>query len=108
MATIAPSTPNHAVTYQAAVGGGDKYLNHGTEKLHVRNGGGSDITVHLAKTGTCNYGQTHAADTSDTHTVPAGEDLLLGAVDPNIYNDGSNFVIVTYSGVTSVTVGVIG
>lgn len=107
MATIAPSAPGNPVTYQAAAGGGDKYLNHGREQLHVRNGGGAPITAHVAKQALCSFGLSHAADASDTYTIPAGADLLLPAVDPNIYNDGTGYVIVTYSAVTSVTVGVI-
>lgn len=107
MATLAPSPSGGAIGYTAAAGGGDKYLNSGRERVHVRNGGVGSITVHLTKTALCNLGVVHTTDVSDDFTVAPGADKLLPAVSPSVYNDGSGFVGVAYSGVTSVTVGVI-
>lgn len=108
MAVITPSASGAALTHQNAAGGGDTFANSGVERVHVVNGGGSSITVTLVRTQACNQGVVHAgaaAIASDQVSVPAGEDRLLRAVDPNIY--GST-VGITYSAVTSVTVGVIG
>lgn len=107
MATITPSAPGAAVTYQAANGGGDKFANTGRERLHVRNGGVGSITAHVTKQATCNFGVVHSTDTGDDYTIGAGSDKILPALDPARYNDGSGFVNITYTGVTSVTVGVI-
>lgn len=106
MATIAPSTAGNAVTYQAAVGP-DKFANSGRERLHVRNAGVGAITVHVAKTGTCSFGQTHATDVADDFVIGAGADKILPALSPDRYNDAQGFVIITYTGVTDVTAGVI-
>jgi hypothetical protein len=107
MALITPSTSGNALAYQAAAGGGDTYTNSGKERVHVRNGGGSPITATLVRTAACNQGVVHAGggvQASDQFVIGAGSDKVLPAVDPNIYG---GVVGITYTGVTTVTVGVI-
>jgi hypothetical protein len=104
MAAITPSVAGAAITYQAAAGGGDYYVNTGRQMLHVRNGGGSPITVSIARVSACNQGTVHAADTV---VIPNAEDRLVAAKDPVVYNDANGRVQITYTGVTTVTVGVI-
>lgn len=107
MALITPSAAGAALAHQAASGGGDTFANSGRERLHVVNADSAAHTVHVVKQAKCNFGQTHTTDTSDDFVVPAGQDRLLPAFDPSIYNDGAGLVHVTYTAVTSVTVGVI-
>jgi len=107
MATITPSNSGDPIAYQAAAGGGDSYANSGSERVHVRNGGGSPVTVTMVRTAACNQGVVHAGANviaTDVYTVGAGSDALLPAVQPSIYGAVTGL---TYSGVTSVTVGVI-
>lgn len=100
MALITPTAPNTALATQAAAGGGDTFANTGRERLYVKNAGGSGITVTIVSPGACSQGFTH--DTA--FTVTNGSDKVFPAFDPTRY--GST-VSITYSGVTSVTVGVI-
>lgn len=103
MATITPSTAGNAVTYQNAAGGGDQYAASAQARLHVRNGGGSPITVTIKSQAPCSQGTVH--DT--TVVIGNAADKILGPYDPARYADANGFVQITYTGVTSVTVGVI-
>ncbi len=107
MAVITPSTAGNALAYQAASGGGDTYANTGRERCHVRNGGGASVTVTMTRATACSQGVVHAGAAviaADQFTIGAGSDKVLPAVDPAIYGTS---VGLTYSGVTSVTVGVV-
>lgn len=85
----------------AANAGGDKFQNDGRTYLHVKNGGGSPITVTIDSRINCNQGHDHNPAVS----VGAGEERLIGPFGPEFNStDGLNNVDVTYSGVTSVTV----
>lgn len=85
----------------AAAGGGDQFSNDGNVLLDVANGGGSPITVTIASQRACDQGSTH----NTTVTVTNGTTKRIGKFPIDRYNDASGFVQVTYSGVTSVTVG---
>ena len=107
MALITPSDPGDPIAYQAAAAGGDTYANSGVERVHVRNGGGSPITVTMRRITACNQGVVHAdaaALAEDQFSVGAGSDAILPAVNPSIYGQTTE---IEYSGVTTVTVGVI-
>jgi hypothetical protein len=106
MATIAPSPAGGPVTYVGGATGGDVYLNTGREMLHVKNGntGTGNVVVSIARHAACSQGTIH---TADTHTIDDGEDELIPAVDPVIYNNPTGQVEVSYSAVTGVTVAVI-
>jgi hypothetical protein len=106
MATIAPSTAGSPVVYQSASGGGDQFKAAGNARLHVRNGGGSPITVTVTSYQTCNQNGTHAL----TQVVPNGSDVLFPVLDPARYSDSldaTGNVHIAYTGVTSVTVAVL-
>lgn len=88
------------VTFGAADAGGDSFRTSGNEYLHVKNGGGSSMTVTVDSTRQCDQGFDHDGQA----TVPAGEERLLGPFPASRF--GLNPAI-TYSGVTSVTVAVV-
>jgi hypothetical protein len=102
MATIPYKAAGVALTYQAATGGGDKYA-AGSGRLHVRNGDGSAITVTIVGQQFCNQGTKHDL----TYTVAGASDKILGPFDTTRFDDGTGFIQITYSAVTSVTVAVI-
>jgi len=88
-------------TYNAASPGGDKVKAGGNVLLHVKNGGGSPITVTLTTPG--DVGGLAIAD--PVTTVPAGEDRFIGALEVDKFADptDSNLVAIAWSDTTSVT-----
>jgi hypothetical protein len=91
------------MTLTAAAAGGDQFQNDGKTLLRIKNADGSGMTATVTAQTACNYGTVH----STTVTVGATTgDVLAGPFDPAIYNNSSGYVVVTYSAVTSVTVGV--
>lgn len=90
------------VTYQAAAGGGDKLTFADDVALHVKNGGGSPITVTVVAQTPCNQGFLH----DQTVSVTNGTDKFIGNFNSR-FLDGSGFVSFTYSAVTSVTIAAI-
>jgi hypothetical protein len=94
----------HALT--AAAGGGDTFANGGAQVLIVDNADATSKTVTLNfPSGTTVDGQSV---TPRTVTVAAGARKYIGPFPPTTYNDStSGLVSVSYSAVTSVTVGVL-
>lgn len=88
-------------TLASAAGGGDEFSNSGREFLVVANGGVGSITVTLVTQQT--IGGLALAD--QAVTVGAGVTKLIGPFPTLVYNDNNSRVQVTYSGVTTVTVG---
>lgn len=111
MATIAIQSGSFsspaAITYSSAAAGGDKFANAGSARFHVKNGGGSSITVTFlagaANANECNFGVSGSSH-AKVETVPAGSDRLFGPFQRERFNDTDGYVNVTYSGVTTVTV----
>lgn len=111
MATIAvqqAAAEGIALALSAAAGGGDSVANvRGRTIVAVRNGDASPKTVTIP-----NVTPTRPAEGPfPAMTVPdivkvvaAGETVLIGPI-PQAYNDASGNVALTYSAVTSVTVG---
>jgi hypothetical protein len=111
MATLTTQTiirTGLAPTYAAATGGGDA-TDCGTGMfLHIKNAGGSPITVTLAiPAGAAGY--QNIAYTSTAVSVPATTgDRMIGPLLGPIYQDPTTGkCTVTYSGVTSVTVAAV-
>lgn len=87
----------------AAVGGDALTLNTGKQYLHVNNGGGAPITVTIAFNSSAIIdGQTA---TNKTVSITNGTSKLIGPFPPSLYNDALSKVQITYSAVTTVTVG---
>jgi hypothetical protein len=94
-----------APAYVSASGGGDKVTMSGDRTfLHVKNGGGSPITVTLAATAAIR-GQTA---TAPTVSVPAAGERMIGPLTADLLAGTSDgLCAVSYSGVTTVTVAAI-
>ncbi len=90
-------------SFGAAAGGGDQFTNSGKTYLHVKNGGGSAITVTVNSQSNCSFGFDHDVQVS----VPASGERIIGPFAKSRFDDANGKVQVTYSGVTSVTVAAI-
>jgi hypothetical protein len=88
-----------ASTLAAAAGGGDTCPAGDGVFLEVNNGGGSSVTVTLATPGTVDG----LAIADRTATIPAGERWKIPV--PRLFAKVDGQCDITYSGVTSVTVG---
>lgn len=90
------------VTLTAAAGGGDQFVHTDKNDIYViNNGGGGGITVTFVTQAT-----TDGLVVADrTVSVGAGDRVEVSDLDPNVYRDTNGYCQVTYSGVTSVTVG---
>ena len=95
-----------SVTYSAAAGGGDTADNGGSTFLHIKNGGGSEITATItAQTTSVDssiYGDLTKANA--TIEVASEGEAFIGGFAPAAFNDGNGEIAITYSGVTSVTI----
>jgi hypothetical protein len=93
----------------AAAGGGDSFFMTGRDLLVVNNGGGGNITVTISTVVAAvadNFGVTNAAH-DKAFTVNAGKLGILGPFSLFRFRDVNGNCQVTYSGVTTVTVGVL-
>ena len=106
MSTIATKRSGQALTYAAAVNS-DDFVNDGATYLHVKNGGGSAITVTVAAQAPCSFGVSNAAHNYVSPSIAAGADLLMGPFNPaqfNVQNGAqAGKAVVTFSATTSVT-----
>jgi hypothetical protein len=94
-------------TFESAAGGGDTFPNaNGDVMFYIKNGGGGSINVTFTVQQTTvkkpGFGDVTAADL--VVAVGAGVDMLIGSFPTLKYNNSSSQVVVSYSGVTSVTV----
>ena len=89
-----------SITYDSAAAGGDQFVNDGNIVLLVRNGSGSSVTVTITP-GQAPY--AGGAYSPLAVAVPAGDNYLIGPFRVDVYNDNSNYVQITYSATTSVT-----
>src|SRR6478672_3621863 len=100
--TVTPITrAGIAGTLAAAAGGGDSFANNGQVYVEVVNGGGSPITVSIAISASIDGISVPARTVSVTN----GQRRLIGPFPTGQYNDANGLVQLTYSGVTTVTVG---
>lgn len=99
----AVSLTGSAPNMQAASAGGDTFANDGNTLLRVTNGGTGAITVTVTAVQPCNQGVLHNA----VANVAAGATADIGPFAPPRFNDSTGSAAVTYSGVTTVTVGAV-
>jgi hypothetical protein len=111
MATLSVQTPVLAglnPSYAACAGGGDQFAAANINKylLHVKNAGVGSITVTLADQKSVAPANAQSFNANVQVTVPNGGErmIVLGPVDRFMDTNGN--VQITYSGVTSVTIGV--
>jgi hypothetical protein len=94
-------------TFSAAAGGGDTVSNtDGKTYLHVKNGGGGSITVTItAQTVTKEDPHLGTLTRANIAKVVAnGAEAIIGPIKKQSFNNASDIIAITYSGVTSVTV----
>ena len=90
-------------TLVAADATGNNFPNpDGRTYLRVNNGGGGSITVTINSVAPCNQGSDHDGGGA----VANGTSRVFGPFSPGRFNNATGGIDVTYSGVTSVTVGV--
>lgn len=88
----------------AAAGGGDTFTPDDRTFLYIKNGGGGAITVTIV-TPAVAIPDVAIADTAVS--VGAGSERMIGPFPPPYYADPADGLAdITYSGVTSVTVGI--
>jgi len=102
LATQSITTAGITPTFAAAAGGGDKCLPGEGTYLHVKNGGGSPVTVTLVTPATVDT----LAVADRAVVVANGAEALIAVPDTLYRNPTGGLADITYSGVTSVTVGV--
>lgn len=88
---------------------GDRMPNDARTFLWVKNGGGAPITVTITAQKTSisvgNFGTL--AKSNGGGTVADGAEKLFGPFAPGAFNNGNGQVVISYSGVTSVTVAAV-
>jgi hypothetical protein len=87
-------------SYASAAGGGDTVPNDEKTFLHIKNGGGSQITLTIQTPGTVDS----LAITDRTVDIPAAGERMIGPFPASYY--GATLTL-SYSGVTSVTIAAI-
>jgi len=85
---------------EACAAGGDTFVNNGRVLLKVTNGAIASQNVIFVLPGTCDQGETH----TETVVVGAGKTKFIGFLDPKIYNQTTNYVLITYSAVVTLTI----
>ncbi|MGV8164646.1 MAG: hypothetical protein ACLKAK_07300 [Alkaliphilus sp.] len=91
-----------APTYVAAAVGGNQFVNNGRVFAHVKNGGTGAITVTINSIRPCNQGFDH----DETVSVSAAGEKMVGPFELGRFNNPEQLTSLTYSGVTTVTIGV--
>lgn len=102
IATINRDGVDQAANLVAAAAGGDKVKNTGKEFLVFKNDDGTDTTITFVTVATVD---AQAVD-DRTLVVPAGKVVYAGPFSKDVYNDAVGDLSMTYSKVTSLTVGV--
>lgn len=105
-----PSETGAALTYAAAGASGDSFTNSGKEVAHIKNGGGSAVTVTVKSRNTTpdvpGYGPVAKPDRAVV--IPAGGDRLVGPFPAKAFNEaGTGRVSLTYSSTASVSTAII-
>lgn len=103
MALLAVQTPVVAgitPTYNAAALT-NTFPNSGRVFAHVKNGSGASINATLVATATVGGN----AVANRVVAVPAGQERLIGPIDPNIYNAADGTCELDISVITTVTIG---
>lgn len=109
MATLTVNTVNAQAGFRddnalvAAAGGGDAFAPGNDTFVRINNGGGAPITVTFATPGS--IGGNAIADGGGT--VTNAQSKMFGPFPPELFADPTtSLVTTTYSGVTTVTIGV--
>lgn len=109
MATLAKQTILPAgltPAYAAAGAGGDKCTAGPAVFLHVKNGGGAPITVTVDDPTSVSPSGAQAFNPDLSVVVTNAQERMIGPLTDRFTNPTDGLVAWTYSGVTTVTVGV--
>lgn len=93
-----------APSYASCAAGGDKFIPDSDTFVHIKNGSGGALTATFATPG-----DVHGEAIADRAvSVPAGGERMIGPFPKNLFADNadSGKAAITYSGVTSLTIGV--
>lgn len=101
LAVVSPSIAGATFTPASAAGGGDVFPNNGKTFLYIKNGDSGSHTVTITPQNTLGPGYTISPIAV---AVGAGVEKIIGPFDPQYFNNSSGQAVVTYDGVTSVTV----
>jgi hypothetical protein len=88
--------------FASAAGGGDRFVPGDNVYVEAVNGSGGAITVTIDSKVASNYG----TDVNLAVSVPAGERRRIGPLPAQRFAASDGLGDITYSGVTSLTVGV--
>ena len=102
LATQTISIAGIVPSYSAAAGGGDTFVPSDRTYLHVKNAGVGSITVTIVTPGEAAPG---VAIADPQVTVANGSEKIIGPFYSGVYQDSTGTASITYSGVTSVTIG---
>jgi hypothetical protein len=109
MATLTTQSINRAgaaPTYGACAGGGDLALPGPSTFAHVKNASGGSLTVTVAVPAGVS-GFANVAYGNVAVAVPAGGERMIGPLLPQAFADPTDgYAHITYSGVTSLTIGI--
>ena len=89
--------------FVACAAGGDQFLNDGKTYAHLKNTNAASRTVTFNSQRACDQGFDH--DIAVVVGATTGE-AIVGPFPTARFNDGSNFVLITYSAVTNLTIAV--
>ncbi len=92
-----------ASVYVACNVGGDQFTNDGKTYIHVKNTNAATRTVTINSQRNCDQGFDH--DQAYVVGATTGE-VMAGPFPTSRFNDASNFVLITYSAVTNLTIAV--
>lgn len=89
-------------TYVAASADGHVYAAGGREFMHIKNGGGADVTVTIDGPNPCDFGHMH----SRAFDVAAGAERMIAVADMARHRTSDGLVYFAFSDTTAVTVAV--
>lgn len=91
--------------YVAAAGGGDTVQPGDHTFLHVKNGGGAPITVTIDDPTSVSPPGASQFNPDLSVSVTNAQERMIGPLTARFANPATGLVNITYSGVTTVTVG---
>lgn len=107
--TVQNAAEGGGKTFASAAGGGDSFANTGKVLLVINNESGGAITVTATAQNTSttktDYGAVTKADA--VQSVEATSVDIMGPFPQGAFNDSNGRVVITYSGVTSLSVAAI-
>lgn len=108
LTVVTPTVAGVADSMVAAAVGGDAFVNDGKTLLRVTNGSGGSINVTIASQYSVNQAlPPGTANANQVVAVGAGATKYIGPFPRGSWNDANGKVQVSYSAVTSVTVGAV-